>query len=234
VEGKITCNIMSNTVAASREERAAMGRDADPQPLSLYARDGARKYLNRGERRRALVAMGRLEPAEALFALTLAWTGGRVSEVLALAAASFQIELAIVTLRTLKRRKLAMREVPIPPELMDALNHHFRLAVRQQDPDQAGHRLWPCHRVTAWRLIKRVMSKTGVRGLRASPRGLRHGFGVGSLQSGVPLTLVKRWLGHTRISTTEIYLDVCGPEELALAERYWQSEFCQSQVPLAG
>jgi integrase/recombinase XerD len=232
VEGKITCNIMSNTVAANWDPAAMQRHDA--QPLSLYAPDGGRKYLNRNERGRALAAMGRLEPAEALFALTLAWTGGRVSEVLALAATSFQIDLAVVSLRTLKRRKLAMREVPIPPKLMDALNDHFHLGVRQHDPDDARARLWPWHRVTAWRLIKRVMSKTGVRGLRASPRGLRHGFGVGSLQSGVPLTLVKRWLGHARISTTEIYLDVCGPEEIALAERYWQSDFCQSQVPLAG
>jgi integrase/recombinase XerD len=234
VEGKVTCNIMSNTVAASPDEGIAMGRRADPQPLSLYAPDGARKYLNRDERQRVLAAIEFLEPGQALFALTLAWTGARVSEVLALAPASFQIELAVVSLRTLKRRKLAMREVPIPPELMDALKHHFRLDVRQQDPGEANRPLWPWHRVTAWRLIKRVMTQSGIRGLRASPRGLRHGFGVGSLQSGVPVTLVKRWLGHARISTTEIYLNVCGPEELALAERYWESDFCPFQVPLAG
>jgi integrase/recombinase XerD len=233
VEGKITCNIMSNTVAAS-PEGSAVGPHHDPKPLSLYAPDGARKYLNRGERQRVLAAIKFLEPDQALFALTLAWTGARVSEVLALAPASFQIERAIVSLRTLKRRKLAMREVPIPPELMDDLNQYFRIVVRQQDPAEGNGPLWPWHRVTAWRLIKRVMTQSGIRGLRASPRGLRHGFGVGSLQSGVPVTLVKRWLGHARVSTTEIYLDVCGPEELALAARYWRSDFCPSQAPLEG
>jgi integrase/recombinase XerD len=222
VEGKATCNIMSNTVA-DRPTSAVMPPTAAPAPITLYSRDGARKYVNRDERGRALAIMDSLEPAEALFSLTLAWTGGRVSEVLAVVPASFQIELAIVTLPTLKRRKPVMREVPIPPDLMDALNHHFRLSIRQQNPAHAHCRLWSWHRVTAWRLIKRVMSQSGVQGLRASPRGLRHGFGVGSLQSGVPVSLVKRWLGHAQLSTTEIYLDVCGPEEVALAERYWHS-----------
>jgi integrase/recombinase XerD len=141
--------------------------------------------------------------------------------VLALGPSSFQVERGVVALRTLKRRKHHIREVPIPPELMAALDRHFGIAAKQRNPLTADHRLWPWHRATAWRLIKRVMSRSGIRGVRASPRGLRHGFGVGSLQSGVPVTLVKRWLGHARISTTEIYLDVCGPDEVALAERHW-------------
>src|SRR5437016_5888490 len=44
------------------------------------------------ERHRALAIMATLPPERALFALTLAWTGARVSEVLALRINSFQIE----------------------------------------------------------------------------------------------------------------------------------------------
>ena len=80
-----------------------MSRDRDPEPFSLYAPDGARKYLNRDERQRVLAAIEFLEPDQALFALTLAWTGARVSEVLALRPSSFQVELGVVALRTLKR-----------------------------------------------------------------------------------------------------------------------------------
>lgn len=50
---------------------------------------------------------------------------------------------------------------------------------------------------------------------------MRHGFGVGTRQSGVPITLLKRWLDHARLSTTEIYLDVIDPEELAFASLFW-------------
>jgi integrase/recombinase XerD len=224
VEGKITCNIMSNTVAASREDRAAMGPDAHPEPLSLYATDGARKYLNRDERQRVLAAIEFLEPDQALFALTLAWTGARVSEVLALTPASFQIEHGIVAVHTLKRRRHSVREVPIPPQLIHALDRHFRIAARQRDPLRADHRLWPWHRATAWRIIKRVMNRSQITGRQACPRGLRHAFGVGTLQSGVPLNLLQRWLGHARITTTAIYADACGPEEIALAGKFWKSQ----------
>lgn len=79
------------------------------ESFSLYSEQGARKYLNAVERRRALAAMLHLRSDQALFALTLAWTGARVSEVLALTPECFQIESSIIAFRTLKRRKLSDR-----------------------------------------------------------------------------------------------------------------------------
>lgn len=194
------------------------------QNASLYARGGGRKYLNRAERARALAEMAKLPRSQALFALTLAWTGGRVSEILALSAASFQIESGIVAIETLKRRGYHVREVPIPPELMDALGQHFKLAALQRDEQLSVRRLWPWHRVTAWRIIKQVMRRSSVRGRQACPRGLRHAFGVGTLQAGVPLNLAQRWLGHARISTTAIYAAASGPEELFFVRRFWRNQ----------
>jgi integrase/recombinase XerD len=193
------------------------------ESFSLYAPTGARKYLNREERGRALAAMQAMSPDRALFALTLAWTGGRVSEVLALSASSFQIERGVVALITLKRRRHAAREVPIPPELMQALDRHFDLRAAVQCNNQgAGRRLWPWCRSTAWRIVKGAMLEAGIVGSPACPRGLRHAFGVNALQAHVPLNLVQRWLGHSRMSTTAIYADVAGPEELLLAARFWR------------
>lgn len=68
-----------------------------------------------------------------------------------------------------------------------------------------------------------MMNAAGIAGHQARSHGLRHGFGLGALQAGVPLTLLKRWMGHARLSTTEIYLDVIGPEEIAFARRLWAS-----------
>jgi integrase/recombinase XerD len=186
---------------------------------SLYAPSGGRKYLNEAERSRALAEMAKLPRSQALFALTLAWTGARVSEVLALTASSFQIESGIVAIETLKRRKHCVREVPIPPELMVALNQQFKLSAARCDEQK--HRLWPWHRVTGWRIIKQVMRRLSISGRQACPRGLRHAFGVGSLQAGVPLNLAQRWLGHARISTTAIYAAASGPEEISFARRFW-------------
>jgi integrase/recombinase XerD len=201
-----------------------MAPHARAQEFSLYAPNGSRKYLNREERQRVLAAMAELPIDHALFALTLAWTGGRSSEVLGLTPSSFQIERGIVAIRTLKRRRHHVREVPLPPELMAALERHFKISATQRDAGKADRRLWPFCRQTAWRSIRTIMTKCAITGRHASPRGLRHAFGVGTLQSGVPLSLVQRWLGHARMSTTAIYADVSGPEEVGFAKKFWGDE----------
>jgi integrase len=137
---------------------------------------------------------------------------------------SFQIERSVVALRTLKRRKPHMREVPISPDLMAALDRQFDLRELQRDPETANRRLWPWSRVTAWRVVKGAMIEAGVVGRPACPRGLRHGFGVGTLQASVPLNLVQKWMGHARMSTTAIYTDASGEEEAAFAARFWDGD----------
>jgi integrase len=188
--------------------------------ISLYTQTGSRKYLNADERRRVLRAAAALPRDQALFVLTLAWTGARVSEVLALTTSSFQIESGLVAVRTLKRRRHHVREVPISPKLMAALDEHFRLTAIQRDPQCADRRLWPWHRVTAWRIVKRVMRVAGLSGKNACPKGLRHAFGVATL-GVVPPNIRQKWMGHARPETTDLYSAVCGPEELAFAAQFW-------------
>jgi integrase/recombinase XerD len=190
---------------------------------SLYSLRGERKYINRSERDRLLAAMTALPARKSLFALVLTWTGARPSEVLTLAPIAFQIEASVVAIRTLKRRRFVMREIPIPPELMAALVSEFDLVTMQRDPERAYGRLWKFSRTTAWRIIKQVMKQSGVGGRQACPRGLRHGFGIGTLQAGVPINLTRTWLGHSSLATTEIYTAACGPEEVFFIERFWHT-----------
>jgi integrase len=65
------------------------------------------------------------------------------------------------------------------------------------------------------------MQAAEIEGLHATPKGLRHGFGIQAVVSNVPLNLIQRWLGHARLTTTAIYADATGPEEKQLAERMW-------------
>lgn len=210
---------MADNVKRGRGRGASGWRESG---ASLYAPGGGRKYLTRGERIRVLQVMRELEPERALFALVLAWTGARISEVLELTPARFQVDAGLVAIRTLKRRKHSMREVPIPPELMAAIAAHWNLAAAQRDAETASCRLWPWTRVTGWKLIKDVMEECGIVGVQACPRGLRHAFGVGTLQAGVPLNLASRWLGHSRLTSTAVYADASGAEEAAFAARWWQ------------
>jgi integrase len=222
------CDRMGNLVSR-------IGRNQPPAPgtASLYAASGARKYLNQSERQRTLAGMEALPNDQRLFAQTLAWTGARVSEVLALTPASFQVEAGIVGIVTLKRRRFAVREVPIPPQLMADLNAHFGLRVAQREPLRVLHRLWNVSRTTAWRIIKRLMKAAGISSALACPRAFRHAFGIATLQSGIPLNLTQRWLGHASPRTTAIYADACGPEEIAFARRFWKQPNAELQQPAA-
>ena len=189
---------------------------------SLYTPQGSRKYLNLSERGALLTQLGSLPADRRLFVLTMVWTGARVSEVLALTSEAFQLGSGVVAIRTLKRRGYVVREIPIPPRLTAALDRTFDLQARQRDTELAPQRLWRFSRITAWRFIKAAMASAGVVGVRATPRGLRHAFGVGTLAAGVPLNIVQRLLGHSSIETTTIYTEASGPEEHALAARFWR------------
>ena len=190
--------------------------------MSLYGPAGGRKYLGAAEWRRFLEAAGRAPPEVRLFCLLLRWSGGRISEVLALTPASIDVESGVVSIFTLKRRaRRTVRQVPLPPDMVRALDRAFGLSLGQRDPQRSNRRLWDWSRTTAWRRVKEVMAQAGIAGASAMPRGLRHSFGVSAFQANVPpIYLVQRWLGRT-LRTTAIYGDVIGPDERIFAARMW-------------
>jgi integrase/recombinase XerD len=185
----------------------------------LHAGDGRRKYVTPDERQHFLSAASRCDrPDLATLCLMLAYTGCRISEALQLCAGSIDRAEALVVIRSLKKRDLiAYRQVPLPHDFVERL-----VACHSLDLADPAAPLWRLSRTQAWTLIKRVMASAGiVSGPHATPKGLRHGFGVHALSAGVPVTLVKRYLGHSRLETTEIYLNVVGKEERELASRMW-------------
>jgi integrase/recombinase XerD len=197
-------------------------REQPYEGQSLFGQSGSRKYLNAAERRRFLESAQQLPPPERLFCHVLAWSGARISEVLALVPAAFDIECGAASITTLKRRRRGVvRQVPLPRGLLNQLDQVFRLRFRQRDPELVSTRLWTWSRTTAWRRVKVVMATAGITGTPAMPKGLRHGFGVNAFQANVPAHLVQRWLGHASLRTTAIYGDVIGLEERAFAARMW-------------
>lgn len=184
--------------------------------LSLYTPQGRRKYLTPGERSCFMAAAVTEPPEIETLCLTLAWTGGRISEVLGLTHSDIDHVGQTVSVHCLKKRRSGIvRQVPVPPVLLATI-------LRVHGVGPATDRLWPIARGTAWRQVKAVMEMAGVVATAASPKGLRHGFGVHAIRSGVPLNLLQRWLGHADIATTAIYADVMGPEEREIAARMWQ------------
>ena len=186
------------------------------EQLALFDAKGSRKYLCARELPRFLDAARRNDvPTLALCSL-LAYTGCRLSEALAVTPAQLDVPMGCVVFRTLKRRRVVFRAVPIPPELMQTLS---RLA-RERAPDAP---IWTFSRQTAWRRIKRVMEAAGIAGAQAMPKGLRHGFGVANAEQNVPMATTQKWLGHANLETTAIYQQAVGREEHAFAKRLWRN-----------
>ncbi len=193
--------------------------------MRLYDQGQNRLYINRDERQRIIEATSQAEPHIRLFCLVLLYTGCRISEALALRRSSVQLGARLITFNTLKRRKSGvMREVPVPRALVDRLE--AELGFSQLAPEAA---LWSINgdvvnRTTAYRWVKSVMRMAGVKGAMASPKGLRHGYGIHAILSGVPLNLLQKWMGHASMKTTAIYADASGAEELEIADRMWRKE----------
>lgn len=184
----------------------------------MFDRVGNRKYLNSPERKAFFRAVRKeADPAKRAFCLTLYYTGCRISEALNLTTDRVDRSAQSVIFETLKRRKRGQfRSVPIPETLL-------RLFAEIVSAGGANTRVWSYSRVTGYRLIKAMMAEAGISGVKASPKGLRHSHAIACISRKVPLTTVKKWLGHARLETTAIYLDVEGSEERELAKRVWKN-----------
>jgi integrase len=86
-----------------------------------YDRGGRRKYVNADEGPRFLIEADQLQPDQRAFCHVLAFTGCRVSEVLELSIQRLDVQRCALIVRTLKRRRLVFRVVPIPEFLVTML-----------------------------------------------------------------------------------------------------------------
>lgn len=185
----------------------------------MFDLKGGRKYLNKSERRAYFRVVRKLKKkSDRAFCLILYYTGCRISEALSLSPSSLDVSEKNVIFETLKRRKKGIfRSVPIPNDFLRLLQS----ICKNLEPSE---RIWRFSRTTGYRLIKSCMKAAHISGAAASPKGLRHGFAVSCIQEIIPLTIVKTWMGHARLATTAIYLEVTGQEERAMAKRLWKRD----------
>jgi integrase len=185
--------------------------------MHLFDAAGERKYLTPAQRQQFLEAADKAACEVFTFCGTLAYTGCRISEALGLTGQRVDFDAGKVIIESLKqRRRGVFRAVPVPPEFLRILYDVHDLGV----PGEG--RLWTWSRTTAWRRVKEVMDLAGIEGLYATPKGVRHGFGIKAIVSKVPITMAQKWMGHARLETTAIYTNAVGPEEQEIAARMWR------------
>jgi site-specific recombinase XerD len=77
----------------------------------------------------------------------------------------------------------------------------------------------------AWRIVKGVMQEAEIKGIQATCKGLRHSYGVRSVMTGVPVTTLQTLMGHKKIETTTIYLNILGDELRQVVKASWEVLF---------
>jgi integrase/recombinase XerD len=142
---------------------------------------------------------------------TLYATGCRVSEVAALQVNDLKLDFGFCQC-TGKGDK--QRIVPLGSKAREALHNYItvqRMQLARKNPsvpwvflNRLGAKLT---RVMIWMLVKKYAMRAGLPS-RASPHTLRHSFATHMLTGGADLRLVQEMLGHSNISTTQLYTHV--------------------------
>ena len=199
--------------------------------IQLFDASGHRKYLSPSERERFRQAADEADGDTATFCLMLLYSGCRISEALNLRVRHIDFEAQAVTFETLKQRRDGIyRQVPLPEEFLRNLRQIHDLEKRQGMKKERSQFIWTSQwkqkdkqwtRKTAYSRVMRIMEAAGLEGVKASPKGLRHGFAIACLDKGIPLNLVQKWMGHSSITTTAIYANATGEEERSIAARLW-------------
>ena len=229
-------DFVSTTFAKSIEFFGRHPRCERQKPImawSLYDQRGRRKYLVPKERWAFCAAALKTGGKTGSFCAVLALCGARISEVLALTPQRLDDGNCAINFETLKRREHGIvRAVPVPRELLDHLDRIHAYRAKQHDPILADGRLWTWSRTTAWRRVKVVMRLAGEPEFVSKPKALRHAFGAEAVLNQVALPLIKKWMGHAKLETTEIYTSLIGKEERVLARLTWRgaAKIFQRQV----
>ena len=97
--------------------------------------------------------------------------------------------------------------VPVHPEPHGALSS----ALAYGDISQG--RIIEAHPTTAWRWVKAAVRRAEDLGAispgkRIGTHTLRHSYARPLLMNGIPINYLSRWLGHSSIQTTLIYLEL--------------------------
>ncbi len=194
--------------------------------MELFDTKGRRLYLTAEERAAFLDAAKDADRHIQTFCLVLHYTGCRISEALALTPKSFDFSGKAIVFETLKKRRRGIyRAVPMPEKVLDTIDmgHGIKEAQKRRKSEEAEIPLWHWSRTTAYFRVKEVMAAAGIAdGPHKTPKGLRHGYGVHAISSGVPLNMLSKWMGHASLEVTSIYANALGEEQHNIAARMWE------------
>ncbi|MGG6461939.1 site-specific tyrosine recombinase XerD [Solilutibacter silvestris] len=149
--------------------------------------------------------------------------GLRVSELVDLPATALNLRQGVLRVRGKGNKE---RLVPLGEEAQ----HWLERYLRESRPQLAGRRTLealflttkaePLTRQAFWSLVKRYAVVAGIDPARVSPHALRHSFATHLLNHGADLRALQMLLGHSALSTTQIYTLVAREQLKSLHARH--------------
>lgn len=136
-------------------------------------------------------------------------TGMRVSELISLKMTDVNLSMSYLICRVGDKERV----IPFGKEALRALKHYLEESRCILMKGQEGEWLFtncsgkPMSRQGFWKLIKFYAQKAGIT-KDITPHTLRHSFGAHLVQNGADLRAVQEMMGHSDISTTQIYMDM--------------------------
>ncbi len=142
-------------------------------------------------------------------------TGGRVSEIIGVNLSDLaKVTNDDETIQTIKLRGKGSKEriVPIGSFALHALDNYLvrlrpALATRAHRDDGAlflNSRGGRISRQSAWAIVSEAAKACGIES-KVSPHALRHSYATHLLDGGADIRVVQELLGHSSVTTTQIY-----------------------------
>ena len=213
-----TANVMAAAWSELWEELMSRGELPGPNPWKGWPRPTPPQHINQRvltkEEVKHIIANASPGMPRTLIRF-LYYTGCRISEAILLTWPAISPAPDGGHWATLYGKGGKTRTV----RLTDHLWQDLDTLDTRQSPDL---RVFPVVRVTAWRWVKSAATRAGIPPDRiVSPHVFRHSHATHAIEAGANIMAVKEQLGHARLDTTQIYLNLRpGPRSEAYLEDY--------------
>lgn len=150
-------------------------------------------------------------------------TGLRVSELCALTEDTFLIEenkLCLLVKGKGSKERVLQITTPELVQLVKIYCHEFRSEIQAHSSILVNRRRRPLSAQSVRRIIQKYLKQIGAT-YHITPHMFRHTFATSLLEAGMDIRYIQSLLGHSSISTTQIYTHVTTAHQtLLLAEKH--------------
>ena len=148
-------------------------------------------------------------------------TGIRVSELISLESSDINLSMDFIKIKSAKKERLIPFGIKAHNALSDYILNSREILLENNKSDYffvncSGSQM---SRQGFWKLIKNYTKQAGIEA-DITPHTLRHSFAAHLVENGAELKAVQEMLGHSDISTTQIYAETSSRDVQSSHNKY--------------